>query len=147
MRRTPANAPPQYGVLICVRCHDFRRNDVQLGLLLYFLIPCHFIIAYFIELVAAQQARASRKRTEKRDGTASPTEDESLQFLATWQLIWIAHAINITAALAFTSYVVYYHIHHPLIGTLSEMHAIVVWLKAASYAFTNRDLRHAYLGF
>lgn len=25
------------------------------------------------------------------------------------------------------------------------MHAIIVWLKTASYAFTNRDLRHAYL--
>ncbi|KAI1021479.1 hypothetical protein LB505_000194 [Fusarium chuoi] len=25
------------------------------------------------------------------------------------------------------------------------MHAITVWLKTASYAFTNRDLRHAYL--
>ncbi|KAK0753198.1 MBOAT family protein [Schizothecium vesticola] len=135
----------KYGVLICIRCHDFRRNDVQLGLFLYFLIPCHFIIAYLIELVAAQQARASRKRIEKRDGTASPTADESLKFQATWQLIWVAHAINITTALAFTTYVVYYHIHHPLIGTLTEMHAIIVWLKTASYAFTNRDLRHAYL--
>jgi diacylglycerol O-acyltransferase-1 len=44
-----------------------------------------------------------------------------------------------------TSYVVYFHIHHPLIGTLAEVHAIVVWLKTASYALTNRDLRHAYL--
>jgi diacylglycerol O-acyltransferase-1 len=25
------------------------------------------------------------------------------------------------------------------------MHAVIVWLKTASYAFTNRDLRHAYL--
>jgi diacylglycerol O-acyltransferase-1 len=47
--------------------------------------------------------------------------------------------------LALTTYVVYYHIHHPLIGTLTIGHAIVVWLKTASYAFTNRDLRHAYL--
>ncbi len=40
---------------------------------------------------------------------------------------------------------VYFYIHHPVIGTLSEVHAIIVWLKTASYAFTNRDLRHAYL--
>lgn len=32
-----------------------------------------------------------------------------------------------------------------MIGTLSEIHAVIVWLKTASYAFTNRDLRHAYL--
>lgn len=135
----------QYGVLICVRCHDFRKTDVQLGLALYFLIPCHLFLAYLVELVAARQARSSRAASKKRNGTASPTEDESLKFQATWQLVWIAHAINVTIALVATSYVVYYHIHHPLIGTLTEMHAIIVWLKTASYAFTNRDLRHAFL--
>ena len=56
-----------------------------------------------------------------------------------------AHGVNITLALAITSVVVYFYIHHPLIGTLTELHAVIVWLKTASYAFTNRDLRHAYL--
>lgn len=140
-----ADLVKQYGVLICVRCHDFRNNDLQLGLGLYFLIPCHLLIAYLIELVAARQARSSRLRAEKRNGTTSPTEDEHLKFQATWKLIWVAHAVNVTIALAFTTYVVYFHIHHPLIGTLTEMHAIIVWLKTASYAFTNRDLRHAFL--
>ncbi|KAK5664098.1 hypothetical protein OQA88_313 [Cercophora sp. LCS_1] len=135
----------KYGVLVCIRCHDFRRNDVQLGLALYFLIPCHFLLAYLIELVAARQARNSRARTKKRDGTSSPTQDEHDRFHATWQLVWIAHAINVTLCLVATSYIVYFHMHHPLIGTLTEMHAIIVWLKTASYAFTNRDLRHAYL--
>jgi len=32
-----------------------------------------------------------------------------------------------------------------MIGTVVEVHAIIVWLKTASYALTNRDLRHAYL--
>jgi diacylglycerol O-acyltransferase 1 len=41
--------------------------------------------------------------------------------------------------------VVYYYIHHPGIGTLCELHAVIVWLKTCSYAFTNRDLRHAML--
>ena len=41
--------------------------------------------------------------------------------------------------------VVYRHINHPLIGTISEIHAIIVWLKICSYAFTNRDLRHAWV--
>jgi len=135
----------KYGVLICVRCHDFRKADLRLGLYLYFLIPCHLLVAYAIELIAAQQARRSRRRTEKRDGTTSPTVDELKKFQAAWKIAWIAHAINVTLVLAFTTYMVYYHIHHPLIGTLTEIHAIIVWLKAASYAFTNRDLRHAYL--
>jgi diacylglycerol O-acyltransferase 1 len=103
------------------------------------------MIAYVIELVAAANAFDSRNSIQKRSGSSSPTEDESKRFLRTWRMLRIAHAINVTAALAATSYVVYFHIHHPLIGTLTELHAIIVWLKTASYALTNRDLRHAYL--
>lgn len=55
------------------------------------------------------------------------------------------HAFNISLALVVTSWAVYYYVNHPLIGTIVEMHAIIVWLKTASYALTNRDLRHAYL--
>jgi diacylglycerol O-acyltransferase-1 len=131
--------------LICVRCHEFREHDVLLGLALYFLIPCHLLAAYLIELAAAQQARVSRANALKRDGTTSPTEDQHRKFQATWKLVAWAHGVNITLALAITSVTVYYYIHHPLIGTLTELHAIIVWLKTASYAFTNRDLRHAYL--
>ncbi|MBE3046226.1 hypothetical protein IMZ48_27555, partial [Candidatus Bathyarchaeota archaeon] len=43
------------------------------------------------------------------------------------------------------SHVVYHYIHHPLIGTVTELHVIIVLLKTYSYALTNRDLRHAYL--
>lgn len=53
--------------------------------------------------------------------------------------------INITLALVSTTSVVYFYVHHPLIGILTETHVIIVWLKTISYAFTNRDLRHAYL--
>ena len=54
-----------------------------------------------------------------------------------------AHAINATLCLAITSVTVYYYVNHPLIGTVCEIHAIIVWLKNCSYAFTNRDLRLA----
>ncbi|KXH30863.1 MBOAT family protein [Colletotrichum simmondsii] len=133
----------KYGVLICIGCHDFRQQDLALGLGLYLLIPCHLIAAYLIELAAAQQARGLRAKS--KDGAASPTEDQRARFNSTWKVIAWIHAVNITLALTVTSYVVYFHIHHPLIGTLTELHAIIVWLKTASYAFTNRDLRHAYL--
>ena len=117
----------------------------MLGLLLYFLIPCHLLAAYLIELAAAQQAKSSRARAEKRDGTSSPTEDQAKKFQAAWKLIWVAHAVNVSLALVITTFVVYHHIHHPLVGTITELHAVIVWLKTASYALTNRDLRHAYL--
>jgi diacylglycerol O-acyltransferase-1 len=80
-----------------------------------------------------------------KEGPTSPTEDEFRRFQSTWKIIAWAHGLNVTLALAFTTLVVYFHIYHPLIGTLVELHAVIVWLKTASYAFTNRDLRHAYL--
>lgn len=111
--------------------------------MLYFLIPCHLLAAYLIELAAAQQARGSRKRI--KEGASGPSEEDRKKFHTTWVIVAWAHALNITLALAITTFVVYFHIYHPLIGTLTEFHAVIVWLKTASYAFTNRDLRHAYL--
>jgi diacylglycerol O-acyltransferase-1 len=108
-------------------------------------------VAYVVELAAAQQARASLRGGRKRSGTATPggsyiaSDEERLRFQSTWKLIAWIHGLNITFCLGITSIIVYFFIHHPLIGTLSEVHVIIVWLKTASYAFTNRDLRHAYL--
>lgn len=141
----------QYGVLICIRCHDYRRQDLILGAALLLIIPCHLLLAYVVELVAAHQARQSMKSGRKRSGTATPggsyiaSDEEARKFNSTWKLVAWIHGINITLCLVITSFVVYFFIHHPLIGTLTEIHAIVVWLKTFSYAFTNRDLRHAYL--
>lgn len=53
--------------------------------------------------------------------------------------------MNASLCLIVTTFTVYKYIHHPFIGTISEIHAIIVWLKSCSYAFTNRDLRHALL--
>ncbi|TGJ87692.1 hypothetical protein E0Z10_g1051 [Xylaria hypoxylon] len=135
----------KYGNLICLTCHDFRRKDVFLGLLLYVLVPCHLFIAYLLELVAAKQARILRAQSVSRGGSASPTKDQQAVFQSTWASIRMAHLSNATIALAVNSWVVYFHIHHPLIGTITELHVIIVYMKVMSYALTNRDLRHAYL--
>ncbi|KAH8673582.1 MBOAT, membrane-bound O-acyltransferase family-domain-containing protein [Xylariales sp. PMI_506] len=135
----------KYGNLVCLTCHDFRRKDLLLGVGLYFLIPCFLWVALSIELVAARQAKASRALAIKQGGSSSPTEDQQKAFKATWVRIRWLHGLNSTLALSITSWVVYNHIHHPLIGTITEIHTIIVWLKTASYALTNRDLRHAYL--
>jgi diacylglycerol O-acyltransferase-1 len=135
----------KYGNLICFTCHDFRRQDVILGLGLYFLIPGFLFVDYLIELYAAQRARESRAQEIKRGGSSSPTHDQLATFEHTWRVIRAAHTINATIALLFTSWTVYYYIYHPLIGTITELHIIIVYMKMASYALTNRDLRHAYL--
>lgn len=68
-----------------------------------------------------------------------------LTFQSTWQIIAFSHGVNATLNLIIATKVVYYDIHHPGIGTLCELHAVIVWLKVCSYAFTNRDLRRALL--
>lgn len=138
----PANTP-QYGVLICIRCHDFRQQDVLLGLALYFLIPCHLFLAYVVESVAASQATGLRR--QGGGSAAGPSPEQTAKFRRTWITVAWLHTINVVATLAYTSYVVYHHIHHPLIGTITELHVIIVLLKTYSYALTNRDLRHAHL--
>ncbi|KAF2101125.1 diacylglycerol acyltransferase DGAT2 [Rhizodiscina lignyota] len=139
----------KYGVLVCIRCHDYRRQDIVYGGMLYLLVPLHLFVAWFIELAAAQQAKravARRKRAEEAHKTPDEYRAELRRaFQASWKLIALAHGVNATLNLVIASYVVYYRIHHPLIGTACELHAVIVWLKTCSYAFTNRDLRRAHL--
>ncbi|KAL9025125.1 MAG: hypothetical protein Q9196_006000, partial [Gyalolechia fulgens] len=136
----------KYGVLICIRCHDYKRNDLLLSTLLYALVPCHLFAAYLIELGAAQHAKRALGRLKRSDANSSEDPIQaSRSFQVTWYTIAWAHGINATICLLVTTYTVYYHIYHPLLGTICQIHAIIVWLKNCSYAFTNRDLRHAYL--
>ena len=137
----------KYGVLICISCHDIRKQDVVLGAILYGLIPIHLLAAYVIEVVAAQQARGAVGRRKRSDADLCAMENtkDRRDFDASWRYIAVAHTINATLCLGITNVIVYFYIHHPGIGTLCEFHAIVVWLKNCSYAFTNRDLRHAML--
>lgn len=137
----------KYGVLICIRCHDYRRQDLVLGAILHALVPCHLFVAYVIELAAAQHAKGVIGRAKRDDaGFQDHSEDQaSKTFQSTWRNIAWAHGINASLCLLVTTVTVYKYIHHPLIGTICEFHAIIVWLKNCSYAFTNRDLRHALL--
>lgn len=136
----------KYGVLICIRCHDYRRQDIALGAILLALVPCHLLVAYIIEVAAAQQVKGAVGRKKRADDNSEATEErEQSAFQATWMFTAFAHTVNSSLCLLVTSYVVYFYIHHPGIGTVCEMHAIIVWLKNCSFAFTNRDLRHAVL--
>ena len=135
----------KYGNLICVRCHDYQRSDIQLGAILYALVPCHLFVAYVIELVAASQARGAVGLAKRREEKPESSVQAARSIKSTWRNIALAHGINATLSLLVTTLTVYYYIHHPMIGTISEVHAIIVWLKICSYAFTNRDLRHAML--
>ncbi|KAI5821019.1 MBOAT, membrane-bound O-acyltransferase family-domain-containing protein [Pyronema omphalodes] len=128
----------KYGVLIQLSGAEFRKDDVQMGLLLYCLIPVHLFIGYIIELVASMHARSAQAHNKKHDN-----KDPKLR--AAWKWIAFAHAVNATLSLSVASGIVYFKIHHPLIGSLCQFHAAITWLKQLSYAFTCRDLRDAFL--
>ena len=142
-----SNDCDQYGVLICIRCHDYRRQDVVLAVLLYALVPCHLFLALIIERTAAHHAQrlvGQRKRNED-DTTSYQLQLHTQIHDPTWIVVAFAHTVNATLCLTITSVAAYYYINHPFIGTICELHAIIVWLKNCSYAFTNRDLRMAML--
>ncbi|KAJ5084198.1 hypothetical protein NUU61_008777 [Penicillium alfredii] len=132
----------KYGVLICIKCHDYRQRDIVLGSILFALVPCHLFTAYIIELATAGAAKKTVGQPKKTD---EEKEHDQQVFRSTWRYTAFLHTLNATLCLAVTSFVVYFYIHHPGIGTLCELHAIIVWLKICSYAFTNRDLRLALL--
>lgn len=106
-------------------------------------MPCHLFVAYIIELAAAHQAKSVLARQKKEDNSPEQREERRKSFKSTWRLIALAHGMNATLNLMIANVVVYYYIHHPGIGTLCVLHAVIVWLKVCSYAFTNRDLRLA----
>lgn len=139
----------KYGLLLCIRCNDsaLSSDDVYYGGILYLLVPCHLFVAYAIEQAAAQQAKRAAAHTKKVEDPQDPEEREKerIALLSTWRLIAFAHGVNATLNLVIATWVVYYRIHNPGIGSICELHAVIVWLKTCSYAFTNRDLRHAYL--
>ncbi|KAF2015276.1 hypothetical protein BU24DRAFT_421576 [Aaosphaeria arxii CBS 175.79] len=138
----------KYGVLICIHCHDYRRTDVIYGLLLYLSVPCQLFVAYLIELVAAWHAKRTLARIKRAgDGNNAHEAREKAGHSAdtTWVVVAMFHGALATLSLVVASLVVFYKIHHPGIGTLCEFHAVIIWLKSASYAFTNRDLRHTLL--
>lgn len=136
----------KYGILITLKS-NVRAADIRWGLILYALTPCHLFVAYIIERVAMENAKVALGRRKKTDGGVDKPESEQdrKEFYNTWWWIAFAHTVNATITLVFTSIVVYYIINNPGIGTMCELHAVVVWLKTCSYAFTNRDLRHAML--
>lgn len=139
----------KYGVLICLSCHRISTRDIHNGIYLYLLVPLQLFIAFGIEHLAAHCAQAAASRLKHTKDGKPPTPSQERQavraFKATWYLIALAHALNATFFLVYTSTVVFHDIYHPGIGTFTELHAVIVWLKTASYAFTNRDLRYAYL--
>ena len=134
----------KYGVLINFSNHDYSNEDMYGGLALYFFIPCHLFVAWGIEKLAASMAKAADGRIHKVEdpGLRQAIRDRVKGY---WWFIAFLHATNAMYLLKVATLRVYYDIHHPGIGTLCELHAIVIAMKITSYAFTNRDLRDVFL--
>ncbi|KAF2862397.1 hypothetical protein K470DRAFT_256032 [Piedraia hortae CBS 480.64] len=130
----------KYGFLVTLSGAPVRPDDWAWFVIMYALTPAFLFVAYAIEAAAAEYARGivgAHKREEKH-------EDDGALF-STWGVVAICHASNATIMLGLAIYVVYMRILNPSIAIFTITHAIIVWLKVSSYAFTNRDLRHAYV--
>ncbi|USW51845.1 Putative membrane bound O-acyl transferase, MBOAT, diacylglycerol O-acyltransferase 1 [Septoria linicola] len=141
----------KYGLLVAISGGSkVKDGDWKWFIILYILTPCHLFVAYWIEWGAARYVESvvARMKREGRIGAEQIIKEErkkSKSLFSTWTAIAVSHALNATFMLAFATYVVYYWIHNPGLGTITELHAVVVWLKVCSYAFTNRDLRQSFV--
>jgi diacylglycerol O-acyltransferase 1 len=136
----------KYGLLITLK-FNVQSADIWIASALYIITPVFLFIAYRVEVKAMDQVKIAVGKRKKSDASLKTpeTEKERKEFYNMWWWIATWHTLNATAALLIASCVVFYSIQNPGLGCICELHAIVVWLKTCSYAFTNRDLRHAML--
>lgn len=85
----------------------------------------------------------TKRENAEFEERSEPSASKAFQSIW-WNVAW-AHAINASLCILVTTGTIYWYIHHPMVGTISEIHAIVVCLKICSYALTNRDLRNTRL--
>lgn len=120
----------KYGLIMTFYKIGLSQHDLKLVSKLLLTTPLHLLVAFGIEYFASLYVKKSN----------IPHKPKQL-----WQLFAVLHAINAALSLAITSFVVFYYVNHPFIGTICECHALVLCLKLSSYALTNRDLRDSYL--
>ncbi|KAK1062750.1 hypothetical protein LTR74_010066 [Friedmanniomyces endolithicus] len=137
----------KYGLLVILSGAQVRPGDWAHFWTLYLLTPCFLFVAYLIEAAAARYAKskvAERKKAVDTKDTQRGEQHKRYLF-STWRVIAFCHGFNATLMLVIATYEVYYNIHNPGLAAFAELHAVIVWLKVCSYAFTNRDMRHAYV--
>ncbi|KAK9476732.1 diacylglycerol O-acyltransferase [Lipomyces japonicus] len=124
----------KYGVLISFSRFDMPRQDFAYAMLLTGSIPLHLFIALVIERTIASAAAVA--------AAAATTKTAAIKRYM-WHVVVLVHSINVACCVLVTTWFVYYKVYHPVVGTACEIHAVIVGLKVASYALTNRDLREA----
>ncbi|ODQ53676.1 hypothetical protein SAICODRAFT_91538 [Saitoella complicata NRRL Y-17804] len=124
----------KYGFLLGNPFATVPIGDVKNTVLVWCLIPLHILFAVTIEKYIAKKAIGTKKKHV--DNPTAHFRDH---------LYCLAHVINAGWLLAYVTYLVYFHIYHPLLGSACEVHALIVSMKLMSYYFTNRDLRKAFV--
>ncbi len=114
------------------------KQDLVTGTILFLLTPLHLFIALLIEVIALKLRSPKLKKFTKVK-VRVPFKPKHL-----WRIFFSLHILNCIFVLAITTYFVHFKIFHPLIGTICEVHALILCLKVCSYALTNRDLRDMY---
>ncbi|KAK9451338.1 MBOAT, membrane-bound O-acyltransferase family-domain-containing protein [Limtongia smithiae] len=147
----------KYGVLIGFSGLG-SRSDILLTLFLTAAVPLHLFIALSIEKLIAiptinyiSQIKLRAPQNGKKSSTRSRrTHSMGAMFPRPkpkhmWRLVVFLHSVNSLACLVYTTIAVYTCMRNPMLGTICMIHSIIVCLKVASYALTNRDLRELLL--
>lgn len=122
-------------MLICIACHDYRRQDVVLGAILFFLVPCHLFIAYAIELFAARQAKSAVgevKKTDERQHREKSNKKARKSFRVSWHVFAMLHFINISANLAVGTLELSIHLLHSFAPLLHRYCTLHLFLRCPS---------------
>lgn len=134
----------KYGVLMRFDSTGIPASDLKLGTLLFLSIPLHLFVALAIESHAAHWAQQQLGHS-KKDEDGNKKQKGRLPLKQAWNFIAFLHSINAMCCLLISTFVVYNFMWHPVPGLICQVHAVILCLKVASYALTNRDLRDAYL--
>ncbi|KAJ1971201.1 hypothetical protein H4R35_005404 [Dimargaris xerosporica] len=142
----------KYGFLISIPGQYVPPQDWVFAVVAFSLLPINIVLAFAIEWLVSYgfvQSLLTNKRDPQSTRAPSVAPGSTLDASRgggqhrCWAVgIGLAHALNLCIMLLFPSYVVYYHMYHPLLGLWIVFTVVIQFLKLLSYTLTNQYLRY-----
>ncbi|KAJ2863334.1 hypothetical protein GGI22_001982, partial [Coemansia erecta] len=130
----------KYGILVSIPGSNVSFQDWMATLAGSLAVACSFLIAYAIERRAIPSKRDVFSSAESRGRGKA----RAVSITARERLTIAMHVANLMFVLVVPSYLTYFFIFQPALGTVVMALACVMFLKIYSLAATNFDLRRAY---
>ncbi|KAJ1917888.1 hypothetical protein H4219_002932 [Mycoemilia scoparia] len=131
----------KYGILVHFPWNLFADKDWKYVFSLFAMVGTCLAFGYRIEKYASVTAVA---RTTAITTKPSKRQQKAIPYDALDHTVMRIHAINLLTVLLVPSFVTFYMIYNPLLGTIAMTASCLAFLKLYSWAATNLDLRRAY---